>query len=364
MNWTFWTRKQPMELDDCGTIDSLLSSYADGMASAEEAQRVEAHLPGCAACRESLAWMRATRYALASRPVALPPADLRARIASAIAASDDAPVPVSFNTRRAFALRPMLTAAASVALLGVVSYGLMHQSPPVAVHPVKPPLVAAVPRVTPAPVVKTVPGPGVNQHLKLHPIAAPKHAPLDPDRVAANPPREATPEPVVVKTHPQPKSDTTMPDTKMLAEAPPIMAPLKSHLATIKMSPPRKFRPEMLAIDKGLAPSAVTRKTLVVKPEPKRDTVVAEAPHTQTLLAPTLIEKQPVITADPAPSVAVASRSEGRFRTDDLLGPVREHLGQMRSVAFAKSSQAASHAAGASKPDNLAFIPMVGQALH
>ena len=124
-----------MNPDDCGTIDPLLSLHADGMASAEEAQRVEAHLPGCDACRESLAWMRATQRALASRPIVSPPADLRARIAAAIAASSAAPVPVSFTVRRSFTLRPVYAAAASVALLGIISYGLLHtQTPQAAVN--------------------------------------------------------------------------------------------------------------------------------------------------------------------------------------------------------------------------------------
>ena len=150
MKWPFWTRTQPAllpELDDCEAIDPLLSLYADGMASPNEARRVETHLPGCDSCRELLAWMQATQRALAARPVVRPPAELRARIADAIAAASAAPVP-AFGTRpaRSFSLRPAYAAAASLTIVGLVSYSLLHHPTP-AVHPpvASSPLVAAVP---------------------------------------------------------------------------------------------------------------------------------------------------------------------------------------------------------------------------
>ena len=310
MNWTFWTRTPPIEPDDCETIDPLLSLYADGMTSLDESARVEAHLPGCASCRESLAWMRATRFALASRPVALPPADLRVRIAEAIAASSAAPVPATFTTRRAFALRPALAAAASFVMLGVVGYGLLNHPPPAAVQPVTPPRLASTPRVTTAaPVVKTAPG--VKMHLTPHPSAQSKHTRLDPDRIASTRPTEAAPAPAVVKTHAPPK-----PGPRMLAGIAPIMAPEKVRPAADRKPAPHRLRPELMATNKGLSPAAETRKVLVVKPEPKHtDTAVAEAPHPQTLSAPAIIEKQPIITHDPAPVVAVASSNESRVQT-------------------------------------------------
>ena len=321
MNWNFWTRTQPTDPDDCAAIDPLLSLYADGMASAEEARCVEAHLPACESCRASLAWMRATRFALASRPVALPPADLRARIASAIAASSD--VPVSFNTRRAFAVRPAYAAAASVALLGFVGYGLLHHPQPAAVHPAPPPLVAAKPSAdTTAPVIKTVPGPGIKPHITSHPAPAARHTRLDSALVAQNHPHEALPAPVVVRTHIQAK-----PETRVAADAAPVMAAEKAHPVMTRKPAPRKFRPEMLATNKGPAPAAETHKIPIIKPEPKNtDTVVAEVPHTQTSAAPSIIEKQPVITPDPAPTVTIASNGGGRLQTAEGHSSIKLHL--------------------------------------
>lgn len=317
MNWTFWTRTPPTLPDDCETIDPLLSLYADGMVSPEEAGRVEAHLSGCAACRESLAWTRATRFALASRPVALPPADLRARIAEAIAASSDAPVPATFTTRRAFALRPALAAAASFVMLGFLSYGLLHHPPSAAVHPAPPQFAAVPPADTSGPVLKMAPGPGVKTHVVRRPSAAPKMTRLDPDRVALSHPEEAVPAPPVVKKHPQVKTDT-----RMLADATP--ASVRPQPRVAKKPTLRTPHPELMATTMRPAPAAETHKAPVLKPEPKSvDAVVAEAPHTRTPFVPTLIEKPPIITQDPVPTVAVASNGGGRLQTAEGHGIIK-----------------------------------------
>ena len=116
----------------CRAIEPLLPLYADGAALPDEVRQVESHLPGCADCRAALSWLKATHAALAARPVAVPPPDLHARIARAIAASSDAPAslrPVpALRPARAFSLRPAYAAAASLAALGiaVLSYPLWH----------------------------------------------------------------------------------------------------------------------------------------------------------------------------------------------------------------------------------------------
>jgi len=112
----------------CEGIEPLLPLYADGMASPDEMRQVEAHLPGCAGCRESLFWMQATHRALAARPVAVPPADLHSRIAEAIAASSAAP---SLRPAHSFTLRPAYAAAASLTVLGVIlGHSLLHSPVP------------------------------------------------------------------------------------------------------------------------------------------------------------------------------------------------------------------------------------------
>ena len=343
-------------------LDSLLSLYADGAVSAEEALRVEAHLPGCAACRESLAWMRATRFALASRPVALPPADLRARIAEAIAASSAAPVPATFRTRRAFALRPALAAAASFVMLGFVGYGLLHHPLPASVHPVTPPQVAGVPHPPQSPpIVKTMTAHGVKPHAAHHSPAALQPARLDPDRVARIQPDEAVPASTAVKKHPQVKADT-----RMLADAAPVPAPVKSQPHIAKSPTARASHPELMATNKGMTPSAETHKAPFFKSEPKHtDTVVAEAPHTQTLSAPSIIEKQPVITHDPAPVVAVASSQQGRVQTAEDHGVVTLHYAmktfKYATVGMVDKSAVLARGVG---PDRSLTEPLVGGSFH
>lgn len=328
MKWTFWTRTQPASPNDCGTIAPLLSLYADGMASAEEARRVEMHLPDCAACREALAWMQATQRALAARPVVSPPVALRARIAEAIAASSAAPVPA--RAARAFVLRPAYAAAASLTALGVVvSYGLLHtQAPPAAKNY---PLVAPPVEIAAAPsIVKPTTVPGVKRHAAPRLRAAPRPVRLNPDLVAVNPPHEAAPQPVAAKTHTESRVATRTP-----ADAAPVMAPLKSPVTIIKKPALLHFKPELLAMTKTPVSPVETHRAKVVQPEPRKpETIVAVAPHASTPSTPTFVEKPPVITPDPAPTVVVASSHESHFQTADFLGPVREHLGRMRSVAY------------------------------
>lgn len=317
MNWTFWTRTRPAGLDDCGTVDPLLSVYADGMADAEEARRVEAHLPDCAACRESLAWMRATQRAVSSRPAVAPPADLRARIADAIAASDAAPVPV-FQVRpaRVFALRPALTAAASVAFLGVLSYGLLHRDAPVTVPPMRVPQVAAAPPAGQiVPLVKSVAGAGVKRGAH-HPIVLPKQ--VDPDLVAVNTPPKAVAHAAPVKTRPKIKDDA-----EKMADATPVKSPIKPAAVQIKKLTPRKSSASLVATDRPPTFSSETHRLPVVNPETRKpETIVATVPHTHapTVSVPAFIEKPPVITPDPVPTVVVASNnSGGRFQSADLI---------------------------------------------
>jgi len=337
MNWTFWTRPQPTPLDDCGTVDPLLSAYADGMADAEETRRVEAHLPGCADCRESLAWARATQRALSSRPVAPPPAELRDRIALAIAASDAAPVPAFAvrPSRRAFALRPAFAAAASLALVGALSYGLLHRDIPAVVPPVTPPLVAVAPHVSPLSLpVKPASVPGVKTAVR-HPITRPKRADFDPALLADNTPHEATSHPAIVKTHTETKDDPQK--TASVAPAP---APIKPALILVKKLTPRKPTVRLMATAKSPTFSSETHRPLIIKLEPRKTApLVAAAPHTPTVSAPALIEKTPIITPDPAPTAVVASNNNrGRFQA---AGMIRIPAGQFQRFTHQTMSMVA-----------------------
>lgn len=361
MKWTFWTRTQPAIPDDCGTIDPLLSLYADSMASAEEARRVEMHLPDCAACRESLAWMQATQRALAARPVVSPPTNLRARIAEAIAASSAAPVQA--RPARAFVLRPAFAAAASLTVLGVVvGYGLLHmQAPPTAKKTpvVTPPVAVAVaPPVSPsAPIVKTMTGVGVKPHVAHHPSAVSRPARLNPDRMAQAPPDEAQPEPMEVKTPAEASSRTKQTETPA-----PMIAPLRTRPVLVKKLVLPKFKPEMTAIKAPVAP-VETHRPPVVQPEPRKpETIVATIPHDPPASVPVSVGV-PSIKPDPAPAVVVARSHESHFQAADFLGPVKEHLGRMRNVAYTsavrRSVKGASLATRSFDSDKTAYVPGV-----
>ena len=366
MNLNFWTRTPPPASDDCGTIDPLLSLYADGMASAEESPRVEAHLLGCSACRESLAWMRATQRALAARPVVSPSADLRARIASAIAASSTAPVPALFQARpgRAFSVRPAYAVAASLTLLGAVavSYGLLHTPAPdtqatTATHiRSASPIVADVPRVRPsAPILSPMTIPGGKPHVAHHPSTAPHSTRLNPDRVAHVQPDEAPPEPSLVKTPME-----AVHRAKPLVQSAPLMASAKVHPSLIRQSDLPRRRPEMIAMTKHSDGLAETHKPLVVPNETRKPETVAKAQSDPPV--PISIGA-PSIKSDPAPTVAVAGSHEGHFQVVGLLGPVQAYLRSKPNFTHStigRTDRGLTLAANLSGQGEKAAVPIAG----
>ena len=137
MNWRFWDRTGKECGDGCAAIEPLLSLYSDGMASPAEARRAEAHLEDCADCQQSLRWMQTTHQVIAARPVMPPPADLRARIARAIAEAEAAKAPAVKApvvrtpvrpVRRPLMLRPALAYGLSVAVLVAIGGGVVWKS--------------------------------------------------------------------------------------------------------------------------------------------------------------------------------------------------------------------------------------------
>ena len=307
MNWSFWTQpRQPgshaSELDCCDTIDPLLSLYADHMASSEETVRVEAHLPGCESCRESLGWMQATRRTLSSRPVMLPPADLRARIAGAIAASAVEP---GARPLRVFALRPAYAAAASLSILGVLVLGhSLLTAPKVKPQNPAPKLVASLPPVV-ADKAPTVSPPLVPRMIVKHaalpaaetsiPLAtavpdAAEHAPRE--MAIALPPglAQSSLRPVHGLVFPAAAKITSKPVRVLLARL-----PAASSLAHV-----------------GAAASSVKKQS--APPEESLPPAVS--------VGPAVVTPQ----EDIHPMVASSPASAGHFQAASLLGPAQEYV--------------------------------------
>ncbi len=341
MKWPFWTRSQPVILDDCETIDPLLSLYADGMASPEEARHVTAHLPGCDACRESLAWMQATQRALSARPVVRPPAALRARIAAAIAASSAVPLPISSGTRpaRSFALRPAYAAAASLTVLGVIGYSVLREHPAANVkNPVTPPnQVAVLPPVeNSSPNVKpTMPDVVIRPTIKRHSHGSVMPAPVNPPLIANN------------STDEEPSATPFKVKTPVIAHravkvaekpSPTLLPTLKPHVPAVKKPVQPKTNPALMANTKIPAAPVEHHQPPMVQPEAKKPAPLEAAVPKPTSPAPAIIEKQPIVTQDPPARVA-SNHSDNSARSADLLGSVKAHLGEMRSVALTTGSK-------------------------
>ena len=307
MNWSFWTQpRQPgshaSDLDSCDTIDPLLSLYADQMASSEEKIRVEAHLPGCESCRESLGWTQATRRTLSSRPVMLPPADLRARIAGAIAAST---VVSGVRPHRVFALRPTYAAAASLSILGalVLGYSLLT-TPKVTPQNPAPKLVAALPQAE-ADKPLTIQPPLVPRVIIKHPAPQAAKTNVSPELVVPDAAGQAPRETVGVVT-PAPEKSS--------------LRPVHAHAApTAAKTAPKPSRLLMVRF-----PAANSLKHVgAVAPPVKKQSVSLEA-----ALPPSVSVGPAVVTpqGDIHPMVASSPTSEGHFQSVSLLGPAQEYV--------------------------------------
>jgi len=314
---------------DCESIEPLLPLYADGMASPGEVRLVEAHLPGCEGCRVALSWMQATHRALASRPVAVPPANLHSRIAEAIAASSAAPV--TLRPARSFTLRPAYAAAASLTVLGfILSYPLWHlpaaHLPSVSViKPAPKAFIASVPPVTPKVkhvlphaarvkpsqplVARNVPADTIKSVTAKHALAPKKAVPVSitPDRVADNAPVPASPHahvslPVKPAGHP--------------------VVTLHDKVASAKITPTEKRHP---SASETIAPKTVAPKIAPVPMLARHDKEPLPVPV--DIKPPTVIVQPPPV----APTVSLASAS------GDGLGSVRSSVGQMRTAPYAKT---------------------------
>lgn len=71
------------QMHTCDELWDLLSAYADGMATRDEASRVERHIAICPGCARDLRFMQETAHVLADAPEVVPPACLRDSILAA-----------------------------------------------------------------------------------------------------------------------------------------------------------------------------------------------------------------------------------------------------------------------------------------
>jgi len=181
----------------CDLFDSPdIELYFYNELDAGERARVDAHLRGCAACRQRLDDLRAIRRALASRPVVdAPPAGdwsgFMRRLDAAIAADTTAPgaasvSPRAATPRRGWSLRPALALAAMLALVTIgVAIAARYRTTPAPVIE----SASQAPAQTPAPELKADPDRslkvGTAEHLERSKLVVLGLATRDPQHTTA-----------------------------------------------------------------------------------------------------------------------------------------------------------------------------------
>lgn len=317
MTRPFWTRPDRSDPDTCETLISLISSYADGMASPDEMLRVESHLPSCPACRQSLLWMQATHRALANRPLVLPPPDLRARIARSIVEADA--MPSLLRPARVFTLRPAYAAAASLSVVAavVVSYGLMHTQPQPHVAPTGQITVATMPKATLTLPVKSVVPKAAVKTAPTHSLVAQISPSRLAERVASKVPQDE-PETPIYKALPliSPPTHADVPTPKVNAVGNTLIRVRSRVLPHVKPTSPHA---PLALMASGHIPARSPEGKV-----PKADAL--EAKHTNSVVAPDKVlearvpiqVEAPVVTNDTPPVVRTAS--------SDLLGAVHAYV--------------------------------------
>lgn len=326
MHWPFWSLSRPAPSQECGDMELLLSPYVDGMASSAEIRRVEAHLPGCPDCAAALSLIQATRRTLAARPVVAPPPELHSRIALAIAASA---APVSLRPARSFTLRPAYAAAASVSLFGLfLGYSMWHATSMAPFsHTLKTPHLAAV---------------------SPHTANIPSQARL-PHRIDAK-----RPHPLVAFSPPLPvKSASPIRHAPALRRIVPVTVPgAQEHIAQSSMPPrvhsallPGKTLFHAAPVHEKLASNrlghAETRLPAVPKairlPKPVDGPKLASRAPASNSVPVNILSA--TVTPQPEIKTTLASRTLPESKLGDILGPVRAHIGQMRTVSYLTPSQ-------------------------
>lgn len=140
---------------ECDKVWDLLSVYADGEASPEEATIVETHVASCPDCARDLQFMMGTHEVLQDVPQVEPPVTLRSAILAATVYRPSFGQRLAETVRKTLAPAPvrygaLAAAGAAAALTAVV---LKSGKPPVSLQPPVPETVATAPVVPPAPSV-------------------------------------------------------------------------------------------------------------------------------------------------------------------------------------------------------------------
>lgn len=334
MNWPFRSLRTALPAPpsapppDCESIEPLLPLYTDGMASPSEVRFVEAHLPGCVGCRESLFWMQATHRALAARPVAVPPADLHSRIAEAIAASSAAP---SLRPARSFTLRPAYAAAASLTVLGVIlSYSLLHSPTP------NMPNVSAV-KPAPTPVASVPPVTLKVKNVLPHSAQVKPHQAFVARNVPAAAPQHDAAKSVIAEHAPK----KTVPGNAVASS---------NRVADNAPAPTHAFVPTHFPVKPSVHPQAALPKKLMasanVPPAEKRHSVAPDT-ITQKIASVPLLSRHdkeplPVQVHIEPPTVFVQQPTvkTASFTTESggLLAGVNAYAKAMHTVAYGRTS--------------------------
>jgi len=325
-NWNFlgrWTGNTASY--DCGRVQSLLSLYVDSMTSRVERDAIDAHLEGCEACREQSECLRSIHRVVSSRPIAEPPSDLKMRIAQAIAA-ERTPVRPAPRLRLSYGV---LAGACSVVLCLAVAgqrYAnyLAAQKPGTAVKT----MVAVNP-------VKPV----VNSNTVKHAVKSPAVTHVDTTKVATRvaPDKDVvSPESIRTRIHPSGLDVASIPKPAAHVHEAPITAPV---LVAIK---PAVNHPSALTIHTMKVATGNTGHPSTNHAAPP----VINLPHTDVTPPSNVTPTPPPSNDQTPPSVVVASAGttpHSMVHNADLLGSVREHLGQFKMTGQVQTPFTAVH---------------------
>jgi len=105
-------------MNNAHEIHALSGAYAVDALDPEERAMFEAHLGSCAACQAEVASLREATAVLGSEVEAAPPAAVRDRVLAEIATVRPLPPVIDLAGRRRRWARPLVAAAAAVALVG------------------------------------------------------------------------------------------------------------------------------------------------------------------------------------------------------------------------------------------------------
>ncbi len=256
----------------CAQVSGLLTAYVDGEVSAGEGVLVAAHLCECEDCAAEVVQLRKLVAASQTIEPVDPPADLRSRIAAAVAAE---PVPSASVFSRLAGLIPQRSlkwaggavAAGVIALTIVVSNPSAHNAgvkphapratQPAPVVSAEAPSSSAEPTVTVAPAPEAEPAHAASGPVRKHTVKRPTR---EPERVAILPSPKPLPKPVVKhpakhepavaeQPDPEPTTAVTAEDTAPPTEVASVpAAPVETASAAKPTEPPATVKVAMSSL--------------------------------------------------------------------------------------------------------------------